>query len=82
MPVNIYPKSKSIWFEMPKLGGGTDFPILTIWDDGEVILESNEDGGEFIYPTLEEWEFLAQIVNTNIERLREENSGNQHPDQP
>lgn len=75
MPVSAYPENGSVWFEMTKRGGGTDFPILTIWDDGEVILDVNTVKHEYIYPTLEEWEFLAKVVDTNIERLRKESSG-------
>lgn len=72
MPVNLQRGFGSVWFESLDRNGKPDFPILTIWDDGEVILEASEGDGEYIYPTLEEWEFLAQIVDTNIERLRKD----------
>lgn len=75
MPVSLHSTSGSIWFETTSLDGGPNTPICTIWDDGEVILETSEYGGEHIYPTLEEWEYLAQVVDTNIERLRKESSG-------
>lgn len=72
MPISAHRGIGSVWFEMTKPGGGTDFPILTIWDDGEVILEASTVNHEYIYPTLEEWEFLAKVVATNIERLRKD----------
>lgn len=74
MPVSIHRESRSVWFEKTVEVGGAGFPICTFWEDGEVILEGSE-GHEYIYPTLEEWEYLAKIVKTNIKRLRKENSG-------
>lgn len=72
MPVKTYHGVGSIWFEMEESDG---MPLLSIWDDGSVILEASMGKSEFIYPTLEEWEFLAKVVDTNIERLRKESSG-------
>lgn len=76
MSVRVYPDSGSIWFEVKNPDGEVNFPICTFWEDGEVILEGSMDVHEYIYPTLEEWEFLAQIVDTNIERLGKEMRGN------
>lgn len=73
MPVKAHRGTGSVEFSLLGRNGATDFPVLSIWDDGEVILESSYVDNEYIYPTLEEWEFLAQIVATNIARLRKEN---------
>lgn len=75
MPVRTYRGIGSVWFDFADRYGNPRFPILSIWDDGEVILEASEDEQEHLHPDIEQWEYLAQVVDTNIERLRKESSG-------